>query len=150
MCIRDRLDSLPGLFLPIAAFGIPFWTMIYRSFFSTIPQDLTEAARIDGAGHFRIFSRIILPLAKPATMLAVMLTFFGAWNDYLLSLVIISSPELFTMQLRVVQLMGGFGANFFPQYAAGLLISLAPTVLLYVIFHKKIIEGVTLQGAIKG
>jgi len=75
-------DTLPGLFLPMTAFGIPFWTIIYRSFFMRLPNELAEAARIDGAGHTNIFLRIMLPLAKPATVLATLLVFMGAWSDY--------------------------------------------------------------------
>lgn len=144
------VNTLPGLFLIMATFGIPFWTMIYRSFYNTLPNELMEAAKIDGAGHWGTFFKIMLPLAKPATVLAVLLSFMGAWSDYMLSLIFINSSELFTLQLRITQFIGQLGANFFPQYAAGVIISAAPTIILYVIFHKKIIEGTTLAGAIKG
>ena len=146
----NLVNTLPGLFLAIATFGIPFWTMIYRSFFSTLPVDLMEAAKIDGAGHWVIFLRVMLPLTKSATVLAVLLTFMGAWSDFMLSLILINSQDLFTLQLRVSKFMGQLGANFFPQYAAGVIISAAPTIILYIIFRKKIIEGTTLAGALKG
>lgn len=144
------LNTLPGLFFFMAAFGIPFWTMIYRSFFNSLPNELMEAAKIDGAGHWGIFFKIMLPLAKPATVMAILLTFMGAWSDFMLSLIFINSQDLFTLQLRVAQFIGGLGANYFPQYAAGVIISAAPTIILYLIFHKRIIEGTTLAGAIKG
>ncbi|TCL60854.1 carbohydrate ABC transporter membrane protein 2 (CUT1 family) [Hydrogenispora ethanolica] len=144
------INTLPGLFLAIATFGIPFWTMIYRSFFSTLPAELMEAAKIDGAGHWMIFFRIMLPLTKSASILAVLLTFMGAWSDFMLSLILLNSQNLFTLQLRVSQFMGQMGANYFPQYAAGVIISAAPTIILYIIFRKKIIEGTTLAGALKG
>jgi ABC-type glycerol-3-phosphate transport system permease component len=144
------VDTLPGVFIPLAAFGIPFWTMIYRAFYNTLPGDLMEAARIDGAGHWRIFLQIMLPLTKSATVLATLLTFMGAWSDYLIGLILLNSQNLFTMQLRIALFIGNLGANYFPQYAAGVIISAAPTIILYVIFHKKIIEGTTLAGALKG
>ncbi len=144
------LNSLPGVFFPIAAFGIPFWTMIYRSFYRTLPSDLMEAARIDGAGHWRIFIQIIWPLAKPATVLALLLTFFGAWNDYILALILINKSQWYTLQLRVAQLTNQFGANYFPEYSAGLVIAMIPSVVIYIILHKQIMEGTTLSGAIKG
>jgi N-acetylglucosamine transport system permease protein len=144
------IDTLPGVFIPLAAFGIPFWTMIYRAFYQTLPVQLMEAARIDGAGHWRTFLQIMLPLSKSATVLATLLTFMSAWSDYLIGLILLNKQELFTMQLRVAQFIGNLGANFFPQYAAGVIISAAPTIILYVIFHKKIIEGTTLAGALKG
>lgn len=144
------IDTLPGVFLPLTAFGIPFWTMIYRSFYTTIPGGLMEAARIDGAGHWRIFIQIMLPLTKSATILATLLTFMGAWSDYLIGLIMINSQSRFPMQLRVAQFIGNLGANYFPQYAAGVIISAAPTIILYTIFHKKIIQGTVMAGALKG
>lgn len=144
------INTLPGLFLPIATFGIPFWTMIFRSFFNNIPKELMESARIDGASNWRTFAFIMLPLAKPAVVLSVLLTFFAAWSDYILSLILINKQELFTVQLRVAQFIGNMGANFFPQYSAGLIIVAAPTIIIYMFLHKKIIEGATLGGALKG
>jgi ABC-type glycerol-3-phosphate transport system permease component len=144
------INTFPGVFLPIAAFGVPFWTMIYRSFFASLPGELIEASRIDGAGQWRTFLQIILPNTKSATVLAVMLVFMGAWSDYLMSLIFINKQELFTLQLRVAQFIGSLGGNFFPQYAAGVIISAAPTVILYALFHKYIIEGTTMAGALKG
>lgn len=144
------LDTLPGLIFAITTFGISFWTMIYRSFFTSLPNDLMESARIDGAGHWTIFLKIMLPLTKSATALAIILNFMGAWNDYLLSLILINSNNLMTLQLRVSMFIGQLGANFFPQYAAGVIIASAPTIILYLIFHKQIVHGNTLAGALKG
>jgi N-acetylglucosamine transport system permease protein len=142
-------DTLPGLFLPMAAFLISFWTMIYRSFFRSLPGELAEAARIDGAGHSGTFFRIMLPLAGPATVLAVMLVFIGAWSDYLLSLIMINSQSLFTMQLRVAQFLNAYGVDNMPRYSAAAIIAAAPTVILYIIGHRWLIRG-TLAGALKG
>jgi ABC-type glycerol-3-phosphate transport system permease component len=141
-------DTLYGLFLPMAAFGIPFWTLIYRSFFKGLPNELAEAARIDGAGHSMTFFRIMLPLANPATVLALLLVFIGAWSDYLLSLVLLSSQENFTMQLRVASFLSAYGAERMPKYASAAIISAAPTVILYIIGHRWIIQG-TIAGAVK-
>ncbi len=142
-------DTLPGLFLPMAAFGISFWTLIYRSFFRSLPGDLAEAARIDGAGHAGTFFHVMLPLAGPATVLAVLLVFLSAWSDYLLSLIMISSQSQFTVQLRVAQFLNAYGVDHMPRYSAAAIISAAPTIILYVIGHRWIIRG-TLAGALKG
>jgi ABC-type glycerol-3-phosphate transport system permease component len=142
-------DTLPGLFLPMAAFGISFWTMIYRSFFRSLPGELAEAARIDGAGHPGTFFGIMLPLAGPATVLAVLLVFIGSWSDYLLSLIMINSQAHFTMQLRVAQFLNAYGVDNMPRYSAAAIISAAPTVILYTIGHRWILKG-TLAGALKG
>ena len=142
-------DTLPGLFLPMAAFGISFWTMIYRSFFRSLPNELAEAARIDGAGHPGTFFSVMLPLAGPATVLAVLLVFIGAWSDYLLSLIMINNQAHFTMQLRVAQFLNAYGVDNMPRYSAAAIISAAPTVILYTIGHRWILKG-TLAGALKG
>jgi ABC-type glycerol-3-phosphate transport system permease component len=150
LCSQMNLtDTLPGLFLPLTAFGIPFWTIIYRSFFQGLPGELAEAARIDGAGHTTTFFRIMLPLAKPATVMAVMLVFISAWSDYLLSLILINSLNLFTMQLRIAQFLNSYGVDHMPRYAAAAIISAAPTIILYILGHRWILKG-TLAGALKG
>ena len=142
-------NSLVGLFIPIGTFGIPFWSLIYRSFYGQLPEELADAARIDGAGHWQVFVRVMLPLATPATVLALLLSFLNAWRDYLISLVMLSKPQLFTMQLRVATFMGQYGVSNMPRYAAAVLISAAPTIMLYVAFNRWIIRG-TLAGALKG
>jgi ABC-type glycerol-3-phosphate transport system permease component len=147
--LMNITDTLPGLFLPMTAFGIPFWTIIYRSFFMGLPAELAEAARIDGAGHTGIFLRIMLPLAKPATVLATLLVFMGSWSDYLLSLIMINSARNYTMQLRIAQFMNNYGVAHMPRYAAAAIIAAAPTVILYIIGHRWIIQS-TLAGALKG
>ncbi|HEX3048724.1 MAG TPA: carbohydrate ABC transporter permease [Bacillota bacterium] len=143
------VDTLPGLFLPMAAFGIPFWTIIFRSFFRGIPAEMAEAARIDGAGHVGTFVKVMFPLATPATVLATLLVFIGAWSDYLLSLVMLNSQDLFTMQLKVGQFISQYAAGNVPEYAAAAVISAAPTILLYIAGHRWILKG-TLAGALKG
>jgi raffinose/stachyose/melibiose transport system permease protein len=141
-------DTLYGLFLPMAAFGIPFWTLIYRSFFKSRPGELFEAARIDGAGHASTMMRIMMPLANPATVLALILVFIGAWSDYLLSLILLTTQSHFTMQLRVASFLGAYGTDRMPRYAAAAIISAAPTVILYIAGHRWIIKG-TIAGAVK-
>jgi len=141
-------DTLDGLFMPIAACSIPFWTLIYRSFFRNIPREMAESASIDGAGHWRTFFSIMLPLARPATTLAVIQVFMGAWNDYLLSLILLSDQNKFTMQLRIASFLNSYGTDRMPRYAAAVIISAIPTLILYLIGHRWIIRGM-LSGAIK-
>ncbi len=141
-------DTLTGLFLPMAAFGVPFWVLIYRSFFRSLPAELADAARIDGASEFRTFFSVMLPLAAPATMLAFVLVFIGAWSDYFLSLVLLNDQNKFTIQLRVAQFLSAYGTDRMPRYAAATIIAAAPTLLLYVIGYRWIIRG-TLAGALK-
>lgn len=91
----------------------------------------------------------MLPLANPATVLAAMLVFIGAWSDYFLSLVMLSDSSLFTMQLRTWQFMGQYGVDHMPRYSAAAIIAAAPTVILYIIGHRWVLKG-TLAGALKG
>lgn len=141
-------DTFHGLFLVMAAFGIPFWTLIYRSFFAGLPNELSEAARIDGASHTATFFRIMLPLANPATVLALILVFIGAWSDFMLSLILLSNHDHFTMQLRVASFLGAYGTDRMPRYASAAIIAALPTIILYIAGHKWIIKG-TIAGAIK-
>jgi ABC-type glycerol-3-phosphate transport system permease component len=90
----------------------------------------------------------MLPLAKPATVLALLLVFIGAWSDYLLSLVLLSNQQHFTMQLRVASFLNAYGTDRMPRYAAAAIISAAPTVILYIAGHRWIIQG-TIAGAVK-
>jgi ABC-type glycerol-3-phosphate transport system permease component len=91
----------------------------------------------------------MLPLAKPATVLATLLVFMGSWSDYLLSLIMINSAERYTMQLRVSQFLNAYGADHMPRYAAAAIIAAAPTIILYIFGHRWIIQS-TLAGAVKG
>jgi len=141
-------DTLVGLFLPMAAFGVPFWVLIYRSFFRGLPRELAEAARVDGAGELRTFFSVMLPLAAPATVMGFVLVFIGAWSDYLLSLVLLNDQQKFTIQLRVAQFLNAYGTDRMPRYAAAVVIAAFPTLLLYVLGYRWIIRG-TLAGAIK-
>ncbi|MFA6776796.1 MAG: carbohydrate ABC transporter permease [Sphaerochaetaceae bacterium] len=141
-------NTLVGLVLPMSAFLIPFWTLIYRSFFASLPNELSDAARIDGAGHTATLVRIMLPLAQPATVLALLLVFISAWSDYFLSLIMLNDQRLFTMQLRVSQFLNAYGTDRMPRYAAAVIISMAPTIIMYVFGHRWILQG-TLAGAIK-
>jgi ABC-type glycerol-3-phosphate transport system permease component len=141
-------NTLVGLVLPMSAFLIPFWTLIYRSFFASLPNELSDAARIDGAGHTATLMRIMLPLAQPATVLALLLVFISAWSDYFLSLIMLNDQRLFTMQLRVSQFLNAYGTDRMPRYAAAVIISMAPTIIMYVFGHRWILQG-TLAGAIK-
>ncbi|MCH3908424.1 MAG: carbohydrate ABC transporter permease [Sphaerochaeta sp.] len=141
-------NTLIGLILPMSAFLIPFWTLIYRSFFAALPNELSDAARIDGAGHWATLSRIMLPLANPATVLALLLVFISAWSDYFLSLIMLNDQKLFTMQLRVSQFLNAYGTDRMPRYAAAVIISMAPTIIMYLFGHRWILQG-TLAGAIK-
>jgi len=122
-----------------------FSTFLLRQFFLTIPTDLEDAARIDGANHWQIYSRIILPLSRPALATVLILTFLASWNNFLWPLVVVDSPDLTTVPLSVTAYQGQFAIAWGPLMAAATL-SLAPVLLVYVVMQKYVIEGIALTG----
>jgi multiple sugar transport system permease protein len=139
-------DTHWAIILP-ATFDI-FFLFMLRQFFITIPRELSEAALIDGYGHFRIYHRIVLPLAKPALVTMVLFTFIWMWNDYVNPFVFITSMkrQLVTVGLQFFQAREG--ANYALQMA-GAAIAVLPTVFMFTFTQKYFIQGITSSG-IKG
>jgi multiple sugar transport system permease protein len=137
------LDSYWGLIMPgtVSAFGI----FLLRQYMMSIPDDLLDAARIDGANEFRIFWTIVLPLCGPALAASAIFTFQGAWEDFLWPLIIISSPDRYTaplgLALFVVRNETSWNLLF-----AGSVISTLPMVLIFAIFQRRFIKGIALSG----
>jgi multiple sugar transport system permease protein len=136
-------NSYVGLIAPFVV--SVFSTFLLRQFFLTIPRDLEDAARIDGANHWQIYWRIILPLARPALATVTVLTFLASWNNFLWPLVVVDSPELTTVPLSVTAYQGQFAIAWGPLMAAATL-SLAPVLLVYVLMQKYVVEGIALTG----
>jgi multiple sugar transport system permease protein len=136
-------NSYPGLIAPFVV--SVFSTFLLRQFFLTIPADLEEAARIDGASHFRIYSQIMLPLAKPALATLVIFAFLGSWNNFLWPLVVIDSPDLTTVPLSIVAFQGQFTTAWNLLMACATL-ALAPVLIVYLLAQRYFIEGIALTG----
>ncbi len=136
-------DTYMGLIAPFVV--SVFSTFLLRQFFLTIPRDLEDAARIDGANHWQIYSRIIMPLARPALATVVILTFLASWNNFLWPLVVIDSPDLRTVPLAITAYQGQYAIAWGPLMAAATL-SLAPVLLVYVLMQKYVIEGIAVSG----
>ena len=122
-----------------------FSTFLLRQFFLTIPRDLEDAARIDGANHWQIYWLIILPLARSALATVVILTFLASWNNFLWPLVVVDSPDLRTVPLAITAYQGQYAIAWGPLMAAATL-SLAPVLLVYVLMQKYVIEGIAVTG----
>ena len=137
------LNTYEGLIVPRAtsAFGI----FLLRQFFISIPPELNEAARIDGAGHFRIYWQIILPLAKPALATVAILNFMNLWNDLLWPLVVTSSPDMLTLPAGLT-LFGGQHVTDHAVLLAGATISLLPIALGFFFAQKYFVAGVATTG----
>ncbi len=142
------LDSLWGLILVYAAGGVPAGVFIMTGFFRALPQALESAARIDGAGEWTIFHRIMLPLVRPQLAIVAIYTAIPIWNDFLLPIVFISSPELKTLPQGLSVFFGEHAVNMGALFA-GLTVSALPLVALYLVLSEQFIKGLT-AGAVKG
>lgn len=137
------LNSFQGLIIPamVNAFGIFFM----RQFISTIPNDIIDAAKIDGCSEFFIFRRIVLPLCKPALATLAIFTFMHQWNNFVWPLIIIHERNLRTVPLSLAVLNAQFGSNF-GLLMAGSTVAIAPMIVAFLIMQKYIIRGITLTG----
>lgn len=129
-------------------FGAALYIFLLRQFFMTIPMELSEAARMDGASEFRIYSSIILPLAKPALATVAIFEFIARWRDYLGPLIYLSDQKLYTLSLGLHQYSSQYGREWGLLMAASVLITL-PIILLFFFLQKTFVQGVALTG-IKG
>lgn len=136
-----------GLILAEAAITISLATFIMRSSFKDLPGELREAALIDGGNEFTVFSRVMLPLAKPSMMAVVVLTFLTVWNDYLLPLVLINDEGLRTIPLGLAYLKSAYVSDVV-LIAASTILAALPSIGIYVVLQRQFIEGIA-QGSIK-
>jgi multiple sugar transport system permease protein len=136
-------NTMAGVVLPglVGAFSI----FLFRQFMSTIPDELLEAARLDGASEFRVFMQLILPISKPIMAVQGILTFIGGWNSFLWPLIIANDESLYTLSVGLSLLKGQYGGNFALQMA-GSTFMVVPIVIIFIIFQKHIIEGYTISG----
>jgi multiple sugar transport system permease protein len=140
------LDSYYGLILPgsVSAFGI----FLLRQYMKSIPDELLDAARIDGASEFKIFWRIVLPLCRPALAAMAIFTFTYAWEDFFWPLIIVSSPDHYTAPLGLA-LFVVKNRTAWDVLMAGSVIATLPMVVVFMIFQRNFIKGISLSG-IKG
>jgi raffinose/stachyose/melibiose transport system permease protein len=144
----NLVDSLWGIILPQIAFALPGFILILRGFFITIPQELEEAAAIDGCSPAGFFVRVLLPLMRPALAAVVVLTMVGSWNGFFLPLLVLNSEQLYTLPLGIMQFQGQFGTDW-ARVLAFVSLALAPTIVFYLLAERQIIAGLT-AGAVKG
>jgi raffinose/stachyose/melibiose transport system permease protein len=144
----DLLNNPLGVALPQAAFALPTSIIVLRPFFRAIPGELEEAAAIDGCGPFRFFWRIALPMSRPVLATVSVLAIVASWNAFLLPLVVLSDPDMWTLPLGVT--------NFSTQYSSDTArvlaftsLSMVPALVFYVIAERQIVGGLA-SGALKG
>ena len=143
------IDTYWGLILPVLV--LPFSIFLMRQFFESIPTELEEAARIDGANRLQMFFRVVMPLVRPALITLTIITFQGNWNEFLNPLIVISTrQDLFTLPLGLAFLRGGIGENLqWNAILAGSMVTTLPMALIFIFFQRYFIEGISYSG-IKG
>lgn len=139
------IGTLMPLWLP-AFFGGAFNIFLLRQFFRTIPEELCEAARIDGCSEFGIYWRIMLPLSKPALIAVGLFHFLYAWNDFLGPLIFLTKPETFTIALGLQQYQSQHGGSEWHLLMAAATLLIAPVLLLFFAFQKNFIQGIATTG----
>ncbi len=141
------LDSFPGLIVPglAPAFGV---YLFRQAMISSLPDEMLEAGRIDGCGEFKLFFSFALPMVRPMVGTFILITFLGAWNNYIGAQIIIKSPEMLPLSVAVAQLRSEYGQDY-GMLMAGTLVSIAPVMLLFLMLQREFIEGLS-SGAVKG
>ncbi|GGH84788.1 multiple sugar transport system permease protein [Pullulanibacillus pueri] len=142
------LNTYFPLIVP-AFFGNAFFIFLLRQFFMTIPNEMIEAAKIDGGNHFYIWSRIVVPLSKPAIATVAIFSFNGAWNDFLGPLLYVNSEKLYTLQIGLSVFKGQVSTQW-NYLMAGSLLVLLPVLVLFFIFQRYFIEGMNITAGTKG
>jgi len=161
--VPDQLRLIP-IFVMLTKWGLVFSFKGYilislvtatnlffmRQYFSTIPKDFEEAAKLDGAGYFKTFWRVMLPLALPAISALAILQFQGVWNDFFWPLILFGqgSPNLYTVQLGLAELQFTY-SSYVPELMAGSVIAILPILVIFLIFQRYFIAGVVSAG-VKG
>jgi multiple sugar transport system permease protein len=138
------VNSLPGIFLPftVQAFGV----FLMRQFIQGIPDELLEAARIDGAGEFAIFWRVVLPLLGAPLATLGILVFLGSWNNFLWPLIVATSDQMYTMPVAVAVFSIGQNAIDYGLLMAGSVILIAPVLILFLFLQRFVQEGIATTG----
>jgi len=141
------LNSYAGLILP--ALAPAFGVFLFRqAMLNTVPKELLESARIDGAGEFRIFFTIVIPLIRPMIGAFLMITFLGAWNNFIGPQIVLQEPEIFPLSVTINNLRGIYATEY-GLIMSGTLLSIAPVMCLFLLLQKEFISGLT-SGAVKG
>ena len=141
-------DNLLGLVGPYLAFGIPFEVLVLQSFFRQLPDEIIEAAKIDGAGSWRIFFTLALPLSTPALVTVFIIDAVSTWNEFLFALILLNSDAHKTIPVGLLNFQGQFSNNT-TGLAAGILIAVLPILIAYIFLQRWIVGGLT-AGATKG
>lgn len=140
--------SLVGLMFVHVVYGIPVCALIFRNYYATLPNEMLEAARIDGAHFFSIFTRIMIPLSAPAFVVVAIWQFTNIWNDFLFAITVTNNPANQPITVALNNLAGSFSVEWNVQFA-GALLAAVPTILLYLLLGPFFVRGL-MAGSLKG
>ncbi len=142
------LDSQAGLVLVYATTSVPFSVFTLKGYFDTLPVALEEAAIMDGCSRWTIFTRIVLPLARPALAVTGLFSFMNAWNEFILAATLLSDPRAFTLPVVLQRYVDDYGTEW-GHFAAGSILVSLPVIALFFALQRHFVEGLT-AGAVKG
>ena len=146
MAVLDLYNTLWAVIFPTV--GWPFGVFLMKQFSESVPSEMLEAARIDGASELRTFATVVLPLVKPGIGALAIFTFINAWNDYFMQLVMLSDNAEYTISMGISTLMGESSVDM-GVLMAGSALAAAPIIIVFLIFQKYFTQGITM-GAVKG
>ncbi len=142
------LNSLTGLILVYSTSSLPFCVWMLKGYFDTIPRDLEEAAIMDGASQWTIFTKIILPLARPAIVVTALFSFMTAWNEFILAATFLTDETMYTLPIVLQSFVGAYSTSW-GYFAAGAILVSIPVMALFFALQKSLVGGLT-AGAVKG
>ncbi|WP_258069019.1 carbohydrate ABC transporter permease [Arthrobacter sp. N199823] len=143
------LNTLPGLIIVYVAFALPFTVFFLFSFFKALPSEIAEAAQIDGAGEWRTFFQVMLPMAKPGLASVAIFNFLGLWNQYLIPVAINTNRDNYVLSQGIAAYAGqmGYAVNFGALFAAAIIV-VVPVLIMYILFQRQL-QGSVSAGTMK-
>jgi multiple sugar transport system permease protein len=139
------IDTFLPLIVPAWVAG-PFFVFMFRQFFAAVPEELMEAARMDGAGPLRIYWQIMMPLCGPVIAITAIYTFMNTWNDFLNPLIYLNSPENQTLALALASFNGQYGVSHVNQLMAASFVTMIPCLLLFAAAQRYFVENIAMTG----
>jgi alpha-glucoside transport system permease protein len=136
-----------GIWLAHTAFGLPLAIFLFRNFFITLPKDLIEAARMDGASEFAVFRRVVIPLSVPSLASFGIFQFLWVWNDLLMALIFVSDPSKRPMTVKITELLSTYGVEYHLLSAAAFLLMIVPLIVFFAL-QRYFVQGL-LAGSVK-